>query len=148
VKKHLHFLSLLAASIFVLTITGCVKKGIKEAITLDDAAGKWNIHAIRYKFYYGTPEGKDSTVPWKPIPENYVSFDGVSRLEYCFNSPSSTSGDYKFIGHDSIDIKVGNETNRWKIQLLTNTNFNIERTYIDNTKFPGATVVNYQGFIR
>jgi hypothetical protein len=148
VKKHLHFLHLPTAFILLLTITGCVKKGIKEAITLDDAAGKWSINAIRYKLYYGTPEGKDSTVPWKPIPENYVSFDGISRLEYCFNSSSASDGDYKFIGHDSIDIKIGNEINRWKIQLLTNTNFNIERTYTDYTKFPGATVVTYQGFVR
>lgn len=147
-KKNLHLAHILLGSIFLLTITGCLKKGIKEAITLDEAAGKWSINAVRYKIYYGTPEAKDSTVPWKPIVENYVSFDGISRLEYCFNSSSATGGDYKFIGQDSIDIKVGTEINRWKIQLLTNTNFNIERTYIDNTKFPGATVVTYQGFVR
>lgn len=147
-KKHLHFLHILLGFIFLLTITSCFKKGIKDAVTLDQAAGKWSINAIRYKIYYGTPEAKDSTVPWKPVIENYVSFDGVSHLEYCFNSRSATDGEYSFVGNDSIDIKVGNDINRWKIQLLTNTNFNIERTYVDNTKFPGATVVTYQGFVR
>lgn len=135
-------------SIFLLTISSCVKKGIKEAVTLDQAVGKWSINAIRYKIYYGTPEAKDSTVPWRPVVENYISFDGISRLEYCFNSAAATGGEYSFVGADSIDIKVGTDINRWKILLLTNTNFNIQRTYIDNTKFPGATVITYQGFVR
>ena len=147
-KKHLHLVHILLGSIFLLTISSCVKKGIKDAVTLDQAAGKWSINAIRYKISYGTAQAKDSTVPWRPVIENYVSFDGVSRLEYCFNSSSATGGSYSFVGKDSIDIKVGNDTNRWKINLLTNTNFNIQRTYIDNTKFPGATVINYQGFVR
>ena len=146
-KKHLHLVHILLSSIFLLTVSSCVKKGIKDAVTLDQAAGKWSINAIRYKIYYGTSP-KDSTVPWRPVVENYVSFDGVSHLEYCFNSSSATGGEYSFVGKDSIDIKVGNDINRWKIDLLTNTNFNIQRTYIDNTKFPGATVVNYQGFVR
>jgi len=147
VKKNLHLLHILLGFTFLLTISSCFKKGIKEAVTLDKAAGKWSINAVRYKIYYGTTP-KDSTVPWRPVIENYVAFDGVSRLEYCFNSSSSTGGEYAFVGSDSIDIKVGTEINRWKINLLTNTNFNIERTSTDNTSFPGATVITYQGFVR
>ena len=146
-KKNLHLVHILLGSIFLLTITSCLKKGIKDAVTLDKAAGKWSINAVRYKIYYGTTP-KDSTVPWRPVVENYVSFDGVSRLEYCFNASSSTGGEYAFAGSDSIDLKVGTEINRWKIDLLTNTNFNIERTSTDNNSFPGATVVTYQGFVR
>ena len=147
-KKNLHFVYILLGSIFLLTIPSCVKKGIKDAVTLDKAAGKWSINAIRYKIYYGTADSKDSTVPWKPVVENYVSFDGISRLEYCFNSSAATGGEYSFLGADSIDIKVGTDINRWKILLLTNTNFNIQRTDTDNTKVPGATVITYQGFVR
>jgi hypothetical protein len=148
VKKNLHLVHILLGAIFLLTITSCFKKGIKDAVTLDQAAGKWSINAIRYQIYYGTPVPKDSTVPWRPVVENFVSFDGISRLEYCFNSSSATGGEYAFVGSDSIDIKVGNDINRWKIDLLTNTNFNIERTSTDNNAFPGATVVTYQGFVR
>jgi hypothetical protein len=148
VKKNLRLLHILPASFFLLTIFGCAKPGIKDPVTLDKAAGKWSINAIRYKIYYGTPEAKDSTIPWKPVLENYVSFDGASHLEYCFNSPVATGGEYSFIGKDSIDMKIGSEVNRWKILLLTGTNFNIERTSTNNTSFPGATVVTYQGFVR
>ena len=148
VKKYLHLQHILPATILLLTIIGCAKPGIKNPVTLDDAAGKWSINAIRYKIYNGTPEAKDSTVPWKPVRENFVSFDGVSHLEYCFNSSTATSGEYSFVGKDSIDIKVGSETKRWRVDLLTNTNFNIERTSFDDTAFPGATVITYQGFVR
>jgi len=147
VKKHLHLEHILLVAILLLTITSC-KKGIKQAVTLDRAAGKWSINAVRYKISYGTSNGKDSTVPWKPVVENYVSFDGVSHLEYCFNTSSASGGEYGFVSTDSIDIKIGNDKNRWKIDLLTNTNFNIERTSTDNNAFPGATVVTYQGFVR
>lgn len=147
-KKNLHRLQIILGFAFLLALGSCLKKGIKDAVTLDKAAGKWSINAVRYKIYYGTPTSKDSTVPWKPVIENYVSFDGVSRLEYCFNSSTSTGGEYVFVGPDSIDIKMGGVTNRWQIDLLTNTNFNIERTSTDNNSFPGATVVTYQGFVR
>ena len=147
VKKYLHLVYLLLCSLLLLTNFSC-RKGVKEAITLDKAAGKWSINAIRYRIYYGTPEPKDSTVPWKPVVENFVSFDGVSHFQYCYNSSATTGGEYAFVGSDSIDIKIGTEINRWKIQLLTSTNFNIERTSSDNNSFPGATVITYQGFVR
>jgi len=147
VKKHLHLVYLLLGSFLLVTTISC-RKGVKEAVTLDKAAGKWSINAVRYKIYYGTANAKDSTVPWKPVVENYVSFDGVSRLEYCFNTSNSTGGEYAFAGEDSIDIKMGNDIGRWRIDLLTNTNFNIEKTSTDNNSFPGATVITYQGFVR
>ena len=146
-KKYLHLVYLLLGSFLLVTTISC-KKGVKEAINLDKAAGKWSINAVRYQIYYGTTNAKDSTVPWKPVVENYVSFDGVSRLEYCFNTSNSTGGEYAFAGEDSIDIKMGNDIGRWRIDLLTNTNFNIEKTSTDNNSFPGATVITYQGFVR
>jgi hypothetical protein len=147
VKKNLLPSSILLGAFFLAAGIGC-KKGIKDPITLDKAAGKWSINAIRYKIYTGSPEAKDSTVPWRPVTENQVTFDGVSRLQYQFNSADAQSGEYGFIGADSITLNISSKPTRWKILLLTPTNFNIERTELDNPSFPGATVVTYQGFVR
>ena len=136
-------LSLLSISCF----TAC-KKGIKDPVTLDKAAGKWSINAIRMQAFNGNTLVKDSTVPWRPVVENYISFDGISNVNYCFNSSSSTAGEYKLLPNDSIMLTVGNDNRRWKILLLTATNFNIETTTDDDVNFPGATVVTYQGFVR
>lgn len=145
-KKFLPF-PIIAGIIFLCAFASC-KKGVTQAVTLDKAAGKWSINAIRYKIYNGTSTPKDSTIPWRPAPENFVSFDGKSNLQYCFNSPTSNAGDYAFVGSDSIDIHVDHETKRWKVLLLTETNFNIETRSSDNSDFPGATVVTFQGFVR
>lgn len=147
-KKNLLFLSILLGIGFIIITSSC-KKGITDPITLDKAAGKWSINAIRYKIYNGTTTPKDSTIPWRPTPENFVTFDGTSNLQYCFNSTAVTGGNYSFVGSDSIDIHLGgHDTQRWKILLLTETNFNVERTSTDNNAFPDATVVTFQGFVR
>lgn len=133
---------------FSVTFISC-KKGIKDPVTLDKAAGHWNIHGVRYYIYYGTPEPKDSTVPNNGKPINYVNFDGESQLQYCFNSYDTYPGQYAFMGSDSISININNETTKWKIMLLTSTNFNIQRTLTDKSNFPGASeVIMYQGFIK
>ncbi len=146
-KRNLLALYILSGLLSISLFTGC-KKGIKDPVTLDKASGKWSINAIRMKVFNGTSLLKDSTLPWRPIVENYVSFDGISNLNYCFNSSTSTPGEYKLLPNDSILLKVGNDNRRWKILLLTETNFNIETTAVDNSAFPGATVVTYQGFVR
>lgn len=147
-KKNLLPLTAILATVFSLLFPGCTKKGIDNPVTLDKASGKWSINAVRYKVYTGTPTPKDSTIPWRPNPENFVSFDGVSSLQYSFNSPAVLGGDYSFIGNDSISLRVDHKTTRWKILLLTGTNFNIESTSSNNPDFPGATVVTFQGFVR
>ena len=146
-KKNLHLIAILVAFGAFVSANSC-QKGIKVPVTLDKAAGKWSINAIRMKVFYGTTLSKDSTVPWRPVVENYVTFDGVSALNYCFNSETSLPGQYQFINEDSIAMQIGDENKRWKIQLLTGTNFNIESTSENNTEFPGATVVTFKGFVR
>lgn len=131
----------------ICSFTGC-KKGIKDPVTLDKAAGKWSINAIRMQAFNGKTLLRDSTVPWRPVVENYVSFDGISNINYCFNSSTSTAGEYKLLPNDSIMMSVGNDYRRWKILLLTATNFNIETTTDNDDNFPGATVVTFQGFVR
>lgn len=147
VKKNLLFLTAILGLVFTATFSSC-KKGINNPVSLDKASGKWSINAIRYQVYNGSTIAKDSTIPWRPNPENFVSFDGVSSLQYSFNSPAVLGGDYQFIGTDSISIRVDHETTRWKILLLTGTNFNVESTSSNNPAFPGATVVTFQGFVR
>lgn len=146
-KKNLPLITLLVAFISFASTNGC-KKGVKDAVTLDKAAGKWIIHGIRMKIFYGTTLAKDSTVPWRPVVENFVNFDGVNSLRYCYNSENVLPGQYNFFSQDSIAMLVGDDSQKWKIQLLTATNFNIETTTTNNNEFPGATVVIYKGFIR
>lgn len=140
--------TILSIVCLVLIVSSCTKKGISDPVTLDKAAGKWSINAIRYQISNGSPSHQDSTVPWRPDPENFVTFDGVAALQYSFNSPNVLGGDYNFIGNDSISITINHQTTRWKILLLTGTNFNIENTSTNNPSFPGATVKTFQGFVK
>ena len=147
-KKYLHLSSIVLCLVLIVTTTNSCKKGEKNAVTLDRAAGKWSINAIRMEIYYGGVLSKDSTVPWRPVVENYVSFDGVSTMEYCFNQAAANDGRYQLNGSDSINLQVASEASRWKILLLTTTNFNIRTTSTDNHNFPGATVITYQSYVR
>ncbi len=163
-KKYL--LQTFPAGILLIALSGSCKKGINDPVTLDKAAGTWSINAIRYSAFYGSGESRDSTVPWRPTLGNNVTFDGISNLEYCFNLPYKSFGNYKLDQSDSISIYFGRDNNRldgidsliklfgsesgrWKILLLTSTNFNIEKTSYRNNAFPGATkVITYQSFVR
>ena len=134
-------------TLLTLINSGC-KKGIKEPVTLDKAAGKWSINAIRMQVLNGSTILTDSTVPWTPVVENFVTFDGISKLNYNFNKPTATAGNYILYGYDSIRIQIGDDNRKWKILLLTTTNFNIETTSTNNSTYPGAKVVTFQGFVR
>ncbi len=148
-KKNLLVFSTITGFVLLVVFASC-KKGVKEPITLDRAAGKWSINAIRYQAYYnGSNTPADSTVPWRPVVENYVSFDGMTSFQYCFNTSYSTNGNYSFMGQDSISITMNEVTTKWKILLLTSTNFNIERELDNIHDFPGAEkVVMFQAFVR
>lgn len=146
-KKNLLIRPALLGLVFAATLTSC-KKGIKEPVTLDRAAGKWSINAIRYQVFNGSSTPQDSTVPWRPVTENAVTFDGISTFQYRFNSAGVINGTYSFLGQDSISITMDGEATRWKILLLTTTNFNIQRTSDNLHDFPGATVISYQSFVR
>lgn len=146
-KKNLLTVYTLITLLSISCFTAC-KKGIKDPVTLDKAAGKWSINAIRMQAFNGKTLLRDSTVPWRPVVENYVFFDGISNLNYCFNTSNSTAGEYKLLANDSIILSVGNDNRHWKILLLTATNFNIETTTDNDNNFPGTTVVTFQGFVR
>ncbi len=133
---------------FLTALLSCTKPGIKQSVTLDKASGDWIINSIRLKVYNGSTLIKDSLVPWKPVKKNFVNFDGISKVDYCYNSASTKTGEYKLMGADSIHLTLIGDIRDWKILLLTTTNFNIETTSNNNTSFPGSTVITYQGFIR
>ena len=145
-KKTLPFLLGLTFVAIALCTSSC-KKGIADPVTLDKAAGKWSINAIRYRIHTGSSY-QDSTVPWRPNPENFVSFDGKSNMQYRFNNTSVFNGTYTFIREDSIIMNMGEEVSRWKILLLTPTNFNIEMTSEYLHDFPGRKVTTFQSFVR
>lgn len=145
--KKTHVLPALFISIFLLILSIGCKKGITDPVNLDKAAGKWSINAIRMKVYYGDVLYKDSTTPWNPVVENFINFDGISSVKYCFNSAEISNGSYKMLPGDSLFLNVKEEAANWKILLLTPTNFNIERTLLNHNDFPGAKVLLYQCFV-
>jgi len=147
VKKNLLLPTALLITVAAVTLCSCLKPGVKAPVTLDKVAGRWYIHALRYKIYNGTSTPQDSTVPVRPIAGNYATFDGASGLKYCYNSAETSTGSYTLIGQDSIEINLNAEKTRWKITLLTSTNFNIQRESSNLHDFPGARVIQYQEFI-
>ena len=147
-KRRLHLLVLCTLFILPLLITSCSKEGIKNPVNTDKAAGKWSFNAIRMKVYYGGRLYKDSTLPWQPVVENFIDFDGSSNVSYCFNSSEISSGRYAILPGDMLNMKIDGEDNDWKILLLTPTNFNIVRTVTNHNDFPGATVDLYHCFVR
>jgi len=147
VKKLLLIPYIVSILLVTFINTGC-KKGIKDPVTLDKAAGKWSINAIRMQVLNGSTIIKDSTIPWRPVVENFVTFNGISTLNYNFNQATTSSGNYTLYKYDSIRIQIGSDNRKWKILLLTTTNFNIETTSTDNNAYPGSKVVTFQGFVR
>jgi hypothetical protein len=137
--------SLFAASAFLVS---CSKEGIQKPVNSEKATGKWSFNAIRMKVYYGGTLYKDSTLPWQPVVENFINFDGSSSVSYCFNSSEVSSGRYTLLPEDLLNMKIDGEDNDWKILLLTPTNFNIVRTVTNHNDFPGATVDIYHCFVR
>ena len=145
-KKNILFY--LLGGFFLTAFSGCAKPGIKEPVTLDKAAGKWFIKSVRIQVFNGSILTKDSLVPKKSGTGSYVTFDGISKIDYCFNTTTAKEGNYAFLGTDSISLKIADDNRRWKILLLTGTNFNIQTSATNNNSFPGATVITYQGLER
>lgn len=160
------FLIIITGCFFITATVGCKKiTGIKDPVTLDEASGTWSINAVWFNASYGSGATRDSLIPWKPILGNWVTFDGISKMEYCFNRSYKSFGSYKLENSDSMTVTFtennrvedidylvkifGGETSKWKIRLLTPTNFNIEKTVESHSAFPGATTVKiYQNFVR
>ncbi len=147
-KKFYPLLTGIACITLLTVITSC--KGGDPAIARpkeDLIVGKWSINRIQLKVYYSGALAKDSLVPQRPVPENYVIFNANRTMEYRFNKTTSDFGTYSFVGTDSIYAIIEGTTYKWKNLLLTETNFNVLNT-TTSPSFPGATLDAYQTFVR
>jgi hypothetical protein len=109
--------------------------------------GKWSINRVQMKGYTGGALIKDSTIPNKPLPENFVKFDAAGGVEYRFNKATSDFGTYSFTGTDYVTAVIAGVTYQWKNLLLTETNFNVVNT-TPHPSLPGSTLETYQVFVR
>lgn len=82
-----------------------------------------------------------------PHPENFVQFNGDGTLLYKFNKATADAGVYQIHGADSVYATIGNEPYKWQLDLLINTNMNVQTTD-NNYPFPGYTLETYQSFVR
>lgn len=143
-------ISRLAATLILTSLLytfGCkkstVENGTKETLIL----GKWNIVKVELNIYSNTTLLKDSVLPYKPQPSNYVTFNADGTLEYRFNKPSIDRGTYQFIGNDSVYATIEGTLYKWEKLLLTTQIFNVKNTQ-SYQPMPGTTVNTFQTFAR
>ena len=141
------YLRIACYCLFILTICQGCKKATTETITPSLITGHWYIHHIYLRSYYNQAFIGDSTLHNDPHPENYVTFNGNGTLEYKFNKSTPDVGTYQQKGTDSVYANIGGVIYKWKIDLLINTNFNVETTE-KNYPYPGFQLETYQSFIR
>jgi hypothetical protein len=147
-KKFYPLMAVCCLALMATGISSCKKGDPAIARSKEQLiVGKWSINRIQVKVFYGTTLAKDSLVPQRPVPENFVIFSSNGTVEYRFNKPTSDMGTYTFVGTDSIHATIGGVLYRWKNLLLTETNFNLFSTST-NPSLPGATINAYQTFVR
>ena len=146
--KHLIAGSVLCTAIICLFSCTKVDNGgtdkPKETLVL----GMWSINRIQQKIYYSGVFNRDTIVPAKALPKNYVKFDGATDFYYCFNSASTNSGTYQFKGADSVISTTPSKIYRWKMLTLTDVLFTVMSTSTTDPAYPGAKVETYQTFVR
>ena len=130
-------------------ITSCAKKDTsadkpKEELVL----GQWGINRVQLRIYYNNVFNKDTIVPGKALPKNFVSFDAGGSFQYCFGSPTINNGNYQWKGADSLISTTPSKIYRWKMLTLTDVLFTVMNTSTNDPAFPGAKVETYQTFVR
>lgn len=114
----------------------------------EQAIGEWNINRIQLRIYYNNVFSKDTIVPQKALPKNFVAFDAGGNFQYCFSSTTINSGTYLWKGADSLISTTPSKIYRWKMLTLTNVLFTVMSTSTNDPAFPGAKVETYQTFVR
>jgi hypothetical protein len=112
------------------------------------AIGVWSINRIQLRIYYSNVFNKDTIIPGKSLPKNFVEFDAASNFKYCFSSPTINTGTYLWKGADSLICTTPSKIYRWKLLTLTKVLFTVVNTSTSDPAFPGAKVETYQTFIR
>jgi hypothetical protein len=149
--KNLITASVLSLGIVILscTISSCTKPdnssdAPKEQLVL----GTWMINRVQLRIYYNNVFTKDTIVPNKALPKNFVQFDATSNFQYCYNSATINNGSYQWKGADSLISTTTSKTYRWKMLTLTDVLFTVMNTSTNDPAFPGAKVETYQTFVR
>jgi hypothetical protein len=149
--KNLITTSVLCVGILIISClyTSCAKKDTsadkpKEELVLGD----WYINRIQLRIYYNNVFNKDTIVPSKALPRNFVAFDATGSFQYCFSSPTINSGTYQWKGTDSLISTTPSKIYRWKKLTLTDVLFTVMSTSTNDPAFPGAKVETYQTFVR
>ncbi|MBS1513189.1 MAG: hypothetical protein JST86_20300 [Bacteroidetes bacterium] len=146
--------NLIAASVLIATISSCLFVSCAKTDHSSDlpkeqqVVGQWSINRIQLKLFYGGVFTKDSILPQKALPKNFVQFDANSNFQYCFNSSTINNGSYQFKGSDSLISTTSAKIYRWKWLTLTDVLFTVMSTSSSDPNFPGATVETYQTFVR
>lgn len=147
-KKMFTLCSVVAVIVMAAPFVSCKKGDPAVARPKEQLiAARWSINRIQIKAYASGTLVKDSIVPNKPLPENFVQFDGAGNVEYRFNKSTSDFGTYAFVGEDSIHATIGGVLYRWKNLLLTETNLNVVTT-ANVPLSPGMVAETYQTFVR
>ena len=114
----------------------------------EQSIGQWNINRIQLRIYYNNVFSKDTIVPQKYLPKNFVQFDAPDAFQYCFSSTTINSGTYQWKGTDSLIATTPSKIYRWKMLTLTDVLFTVMSTSTNDPAFPGAKVETYQTFVR
>ncbi len=114
----------------------------------EQAIGEWSINRVQLRIYYNNVFSKDTIVPGKALPKNFVSLDAGGNFQYCFGSTTINSGIYLWKGADSLISTTPSKIYRWKMLTLTNVLFTVMSTSTNDPAFPGAKVETYQTFVR
>ncbi|MGC4103870.1 hypothetical protein [Ferruginibacter sp.] len=148
--KHLITASVLLTCLITATcLTSCGKKDSTTSKPKEELAmGTWSINRVQIKIYYNGVFNKDSILPAKNLPKNFVQFDNNADFQYCFSSPTINSGTYVWKGADSLIATTPSTIYRWKMLTLTTELFTVVNTSTNNPAFPGAKVETYQTFVR
>ena len=129
--------------------TSCKKTDTSALVPKEDLVlGKWNVNRIQLKIFSNGVFIKDTIIPQKPKPQNFVNFDANGSFEYRYNSPVSDIGNYQFVGADSVIADATTKNFRWKMLTLTKDLFTVVMTSTSDAYYPGYYVENYQTFVR
>ena len=137
-------IALVAATSVSCKKTDTADPGSKEDLVLD----RWYISRIQLKIYSGGVFVKDSIIPPKPKPENFVIFGANGDFEYRYNTTVSEYGSYSFSGADSMIAISDARTYRWKMLTLTKDLFTVVTRSTTDQYYPGHDVENFKTFIR
>jgi len=141
---------LIFTGLLLFTANSCKKSDTADLASKEDLVlGRWYISRIQLKIYDNSGNFlRDTIIPPKPKPENFVIFGTDGSFEYRYNTSVSEFGDYSFSGADSVIANSDAHLFHWKILTLTKDLFTVVTRSHSDPYYPGADVENFKTFIR